>query len=304
MRLQCFGHRLHLAIENAVKNESRVTRATKLCKELVGHFSHSWKKKTKLTDAQKELNLPEHTLITECQTRWGSRQKMVDRVLEQNKALNQVLSEDRKTRHLVPTWQDIKVLESINSALKPLQEFTDILSGEEYVSVSYLKPVLHLLKSTTLAAKEEDTDLTKTIKSKIIAYLEKHYSDPATRELLDVASLLNPRFKKDYITSPENVTHIKERVRAEMEEVVQTERRPQVSSDTGAMEKKGLRSLGSLLTKQTLSVVVQVEDIIEAELNSYLMAPVIAEESDPLAWWKIHSVNTKQTGQAPTVLCL
>lgn len=204
-----------------MKNEPRVKRATGLCKELVGHFSHSWKKKSKLMDAQKELKLPEHSLVTECQTRWGSRQRMVDRVLEQSKALTQVLSDDRKTRHLVPTWQDIEVLESINSALKPLQEFTDILSGEEYVSVSYLKPVLYLLKNTTLAAKEEDTDLTKTIKSKIIAYLEKNYNDPETQELLDVASLLDPRFKKDYI-SPENVTRIEDRVRVEMEEIART----------------------------------------------------------------------------------
>lgn len=86
---------------------------------------------------------------------------MIERVLEQSKALCQVLSEDRKTRHLVPTWQDADVLESINRALSPLQEFTDALSGEDYVSISYLKPVLHLLRTSTLAERDEDTDLTK-----------------------------------------------------------------------------------------------------------------------------------------------
>ena len=74
---------------------------------------------------------------------------MIGRVLEQSKALSQVLSKDKKTRHLVPTWQDTDVLESINNALGPLQEFTDALSGEAYVSVSYLKPVLHLLRTST-----------------------------------------------------------------------------------------------------------------------------------------------------------
>ncbi|KAL2102614.1 hypothetical protein ACEWY4_001782 [Coilia grayii] len=44
-RLQCFGHRLHLAIENAVKDDPRVKRATGLCKQVVGVFSHSWKKR-------------------------------------------------------------------------------------------------------------------------------------------------------------------------------------------------------------------------------------------------------------------
>lgn len=106
---------------------------------------------------------------------------MIGRVLEQRKALSQVLSEDRKTRHLVPSWQDIEVLESINNALRPLQEFTDTLSGEAYASVSYLKPVLHLLKTSTLAAKDEDTALTKKIKSLVLGYMENKYSDPATQ---------------------------------------------------------------------------------------------------------------------------
>lgn len=68
------------------------------------------------------------------------------------------------------------------------------------------------------------------------------------------------------------------------------EKRPNVS-DTGETEKKGLRSVGSLFTKQTPSAAVQVEAVIDAELNSYLMVPVITGESDPLAWWKIHTVN-------------
>lgn len=66
-------------------------------------------------------------------------------MLEQSKALSQVLSEDRKTRHLVPTWQDTEVLESINNALHSLQDFTDALSGKAYAVMSYLELVLHLL---------------------------------------------------------------------------------------------------------------------------------------------------------------
>ncbi|XP_035984709.1 proline-rich protein 36-like [Fundulus heteroclitus] len=68
------------------------------------------------------------------------------------------------------TALDIEVLESIHKALHPLQEFTDALSGEEYVSISYLKPVLHLLSTSVLAEDQEDTDLTRSIKTKALAY--------------------------------------------------------------------------------------------------------------------------------------
>ncbi|XP_060774450.1 E3 SUMO-protein ligase ZBED1-like [Neoarius graeffei] len=302
-RLQCFGHRLHLAIENAVKDDQRVKRATGLCKQLVGVFTHSWKKKAALKQAQQELNLPEHSLITECPTRWGSRQKMTGRVLEQSKALCQVLSEDKKTWHLVPTWPDTDVLESINGALGPLQEFTDALSGEDYISVSYLKPVLHLLRTSMLAESDQDTDLTKEIKSRALHYIEDKYNDPVTQELLDITSFLDPRFKTAYI-SEENVPYIKDRVKMEMEQVAQKEQRACVtthpmppsaaeeppSTSTG----KQKRSLASFFKSKAVpasSSTVQLEDTIKAELDNYLITPTIDGEQDPLAWWRVHHVN-------------
>ena len=45
-------------------------------------------------------------------------------------AVRVVLASDRKTSHLIPTWQDCDVLESISAALRPLKEMTDALSGE------------------------------------------------------------------------------------------------------------------------------------------------------------------------------
>ena len=110
----------------------------------------------------RQSNLPLHRLITETPTRWGSRQMMIQRVLEQENSLSPVLR--AKTRHLVPTWQDTDVLESVSKTFSPLLEFTDVLPGEQYVSVSYIKPVLHLFNSTVLAAADDDTELTKDMK--------------------------------------------------------------------------------------------------------------------------------------------
>lgn len=168
---------------------------------------------------QRQLKLPEHSLKTECPTRWGSRQAMIDRVLEQHKAITQVLSSNRKLRHLTLSWQDIDVLEAINKSLSPLVEFTDALSGEKYISVSLLKPTLHLFSNSILDVQEDDTDLAKSIKQKIVDYLNDKYSDPATRELLDMTSALDPRFKLKYV-SEDNRGSIEDRLTAEMKSVM------------------------------------------------------------------------------------
>ncbi|XP_058631608.1 uncharacterized protein LOC131540596 [Onychostoma macrolepis] len=101
-------------------------------KKVVGCFSYSWRRRRELSEAQKELKLPQHKLKTECPTRWGSKQAMIARVLEQQCGISCVLSVDRKARHLVPTWQDIEVLGAVNNSLSPLAEFPDALSREQY----------------------------------------------------------------------------------------------------------------------------------------------------------------------------
>lgn len=128
-----------------------IDRAVRIFKKkLVSSFSYSWRRKRQLAQTQKELKFLEHGLKTECPTRWGSRQAMIERVLEQQRAISQVLSSDRKSGPLIPTWQDTDTLEAINKSLQPLTEFTDALSHEKYVSVSFVKPVLHLFSSSIL----------------------------------------------------------------------------------------------------------------------------------------------------------
>ncbi len=104
--------------------------------------------------------------------------KMVKRLLEQENAVRVVLSADRKLSHLVPSWQDMEVLQSINSALSPLSSLTDILSGETYVTVSAVLPMLQLIESNILKEEDSDTQLTKNLKERVINDLQSRYSVP------------------------------------------------------------------------------------------------------------------------------
>ncbi|KAL3991353.1 troponin I, fast skeletal muscle [Sarotherodon galilaeus] len=289
-RLQCFRHRLHSGIEKAGKDK-RVERAVAVCKRVVAAFSFSWKKKRELAAAQEELHLPQHKLVTESPTRWGSRQKMVGRVLEQHKAISQVLSADKKTRHLVPSWQDLDVLESVHGALNPLLEFTDSLSGESYVSVSYLKPMLHLFRTQILKPSEDETQLTKDLKMTVMAYLDEKYNDQITNELLDVATLVDPRFKVQYINA-EHVDAIKMRAVSEMfRHCSQTQRKQKM--------KKQRKSLGSFFKKShPTSTGITEKETVEKELEKYGLAPDADSEMDPLEWWKINDRSF------PRVSCL
>ena len=300
--------------------DPRIDRGVALCKKIVSSFSHSWKRRKALKKAQAEHNLPLHRLITETPTRWGSRQMMIQRVLGQEKALSQVLKADKKTRHLVPTWQDTDVLESISKTLGPLLEFTDALSGEQYVSVSYIKPVVHLFNNTVLAPADDDTELTKDMKRVILEYLNEKYSDPETVDLLDMASLVDPRFKDAYIAD-DRKDFMKTRAVAEIQSLLEvqaaTVTEPHTSTEAAAdgaaaaevavsQSKKVKQSLGSFFKKASDGTAALVDrKAIEVELKSYLQTMQVDGETDPLDWWRLHQANFPRVARlAQKYLCI
>ncbi|KAK7938916.1 hypothetical protein WMY93_002242 [Mugilogobius chulae] len=306
-RISCFGHRLHIAIERSVK-DPRIERAVGVGKKIVAAFGHSWKRQRALHAAQKELGLPEHKLITECCTRWGSRQRMIQRLLEQEKAIAQVLAADKTTRHLMLTWQDIEVLDSVNTALSPLLEFTDAFSAEEYVTIPCVKPVLQIFNNDLLKVNENDTQLTKDIKTAILDYMNKSYKDTVTERVVNMASLLDPRFRAEYLSESE-CEAIKVQALNEMEHLQvlsgQTSSE-QGSTPAGALEtppsssaeqlcqvaaKKPKKSLGSFLKGAVGEKTEVTAERLLSELSSYMNSPPVDSESDPLLWWKIHTVN-------------
>ena len=293
--LPCFGHNLHLAVGNSIKDDRRLDRALGVCRKIITTFSHSWKKKRDLIQAQEQLSLPNHSLVVDCATRWGSTEKMVSRLLEQEPAVRQVLVGDRKTTHLVPTWQDIEVLESLQSAIKPLADFTDMLSGEKRVTLSALRPVLHIFKTDILAESDENTTLTADIKRRILVYMEDKYQDDQISELLDVASFLDPRFVGDYLDEI-SLDTVRNRLVEEILQLPQHQNTEGSSSSSATSEIEpppSKKKLGSWLKEsKKKSFTSQPEDARERtkkEIERYEKAPQADSDSNPLDWWRVYA---------------
>ena len=296
-RLSCFGHNLHLAVTKAIDSDVRCTRALGLSRKIVSTFSNSWKKRRDLAKAQMEHSLPQHSLVADCQTRWGSAHKMVSRILEQETAIRAVLSADRMKSHLIPSWQDIEVLEAINKALTPVADLTDLLSGEKYVSISAVKPVLSHMSTEALAESDDDTPLTKDIKRRILTDIESRYLHPDVDELLDIASFLDPRFKTEHICH-ENVDSIKARLQDEgmelagcisVAESVEDQAEPAETDNEPPPKKKKLAKILKKKNRTTSST--SRGDQMEKEMESYLSAPDLDAEDNPLLWWKAEALR-------------
>lgn len=211
---------------------------------------------------------------------------MIERVLEQAHAIKRAL-DDRKHQHLNLTWQDIAVLESINAALKPVAEFTDVLSNEKIVTASSVRPVLRLLTCDLLDPSPEDSELTKNLKTKMIAILEDKYKDLERQKMLAKATALDPRYRNNF--EEEDVTEelIEEIMHEDQPENTQTEESLNAGEGTSAAPAAKKMNLAQLLGKRKAKATILPKRARAGEeLTRYLQEETIDTSDEPLAWWR------------------
>ena len=222
-------------------------------------------------------------------------EKMVSRLLEQEEAVRVVLSSDRKTAHLIPTWQDTQVGESITKALSPIADLTDFLSGDSHVTVSSILPVLHNLQSRVLAEDSNDTPLTKEIKKKVLDSLHSRYSDSKLKEILNIATFLDPRFKADYVTGVDLELLEDEIVDQGMELIPSHQQEDPHGAEAVTPPPPKKRKLVIFLKKDAATSSPSLSPLqqLKIEIDNYKISPKLDVESDetPLQWWKKQSAN-------------
>ena len=142
--LGCIGHTLQLSIDKSFRLTS-VAWLLGRVKKLIEHFKRCTKETSLLRDKQILLDLSQHELIQQCDTRWNSTLYMLQRVKEQQPALCSVLleSKDKAVCSLFPDGPEWNLLEDLVTVLKPFEEATKALSGSNYPTISIINPLLY-----------------------------------------------------------------------------------------------------------------------------------------------------------------
>ena len=222
---------------------------------------------------------------------------MIERIIEQRDPIRSVLGGDRASAHLVPTWQDIDVLDSIFVVLKPLRDFVDLLSGENRVTVSAVIPLLFHIKEKVLGYNEGDTNLTSEIKSRIVNDLDSHYNE---QTFFQICMILDPRFKLKYVLDQDTKVSLKQIVTDEMISnhlnAKDTTSAPLRNTNPNEIPPKKVyktvwgRIFGEQQAAETSSSAEteSYSDVAKRELENYLLYPLSDVESSPLQWWQLH----------------
>ena len=131
-----------------------------------------------------------------------------------------------------------------------------------------------------IKTKTTDTDLTKSLKQQINEDLGQRYKDKEVISLLDITSVLDPRFKIKYL---EKVDEVLAQVKEEGANIVHETRRTQISNDVDdsimitpepARKKKKLGTLFKVYEDDVEEArQISPEQVFNTELDNYLSLP-------------------------------
>ncbi len=105
---------------------------------------------------------------------------MLERLLEQRWPITAVLSDPNLTKKSDSSTLDLttaqwNAVEDIKNVLKPMITLTELLSEEDNVSLSATVPMLANLKKRHLAITDDDSPITKKMKSKLVEDIDSRW---------------------------------------------------------------------------------------------------------------------------------
>ncbi|RXN15706.1 zinc finger BED domain-containing 1-like protein [Labeo rohita] len=227
--------------------------------------------------------------------------------------------EERASQSLRGSY--ISTLEDMCKVLKPLRSFTDSLAAETCITISSLRPVLQHLTETILAEKDDDSNLVRSMKHAICKNLQERYEDSDMANVIDMACVLDPRFKLNFMEEADSIKRqLEQQLMQHTADEGSTCTLSQVSSARGECEDEGTsasvpeppKGLVGILKMITMkkqenkqSAGMMKSTLAFQEISAYTTLPTISVDKNPLQWWKENEQEFPRLAKvAQKILCI
>ncbi|KAF7634460.1 hypothetical protein Mgra_00006129 [Meloidogyne graminicola] len=304
----CAAHQINLIVKNSiVEKEGEILKLFGRCRRIVGHIRHSNKAFTELKKEIQEFHeLPSHQLIQEVSTRWNSSLIMVRRLIEQRKAIDDYLIEN-KMIDLFLSDKEWKLLEALVNLLTPFEEVSKLFCASPLsVVIPYAKQMerdLRAVDLTVSSAEEECIKITiielESLRNSAISGIKDRFLIMEHSRIYCLATFLDPRFKHNFSQDPllfiNKVSYwIKEEIN---ESNIEIDELLLGQCDVVISEPPTKKSfLDSLEEQQNINVIDKPNDLDE-EIQSYVVNEKASQRSDPLDWWRKNHKKASKVGE-------
>ena len=193
----CLAHTLQLVLHEGLFRHSSVEKLIKSVRKIVSYFQHNEQARRKLVVCQKTCDLIEHRLL-DVETRWTSLFAMLERLVEQRRAIDLFSDEHGGFESLATTeWEltehVVKILQLFYAAMQ------EIYSDDACISVAI--PLIAMLQGE-IDSTEDDRDSLQ-IKAALRDALKQRCACLKSTAYIAAATLLDPRFKDAYFNRQE-----------------------------------------------------------------------------------------------------
>ncbi|MBN3293074.1 ZBED1 protein, partial [Polypterus senegalus] len=303
VHMPCFGHTVNQGIIQAFQLP-KLSSLLSRCRKLVEYFQQSSVAMYMLREKQKQQNVAQCMLISDRVTWWVSTLAMLQRLKEQQFVIASVLVEDSNNHHLMLEATEWSTVEGLVDLLLPFKQAADMMTACKYPTISMVKPLLHMLLNTTLKAKDSDLKEISMAKEIITKELSSTYQQtPEIDMFLNVATFIDPRYKKLPFLSPFERAQVENRVIEEAKAMLEKwkdgcsgSEDPLHFSDEPPIKRpttstpppvNNANNILSVIFCQTGSDENQEElhaQVME-ELSNFKSQKVLGLNEDPLRWW-------------------
>lgn len=296
--LSCFAHTLQLVVNDAVKN-SLILPIIDKSKSIVRAFKMSTVATEILRNEQSKLNKPKLKLIQEVPTRWNSLYFMIKRLLEVGDALAIAISKVETINISYFTSEEIKVLKDVVEVMGHFQEITEDISGENYVTVSLIIPLVYgLTEKLKLVQRDLNTSSGKEFASAAIANIGDRLYSYETRTLTALATMLDPRWKKRGFQSSNNADIAQVWLQRAVAFLLPQENRPSTSNQEDLLQQcEGNKNekILDFLHRIKKEVNVPRTETVDATMiiRRYLEEGILSNENDLFKFWKSEEMREK-----------
>jgi hypothetical protein len=175
--------------------------------------------------------------------------------------------------------------------LKPFKEVTEVLSGEQYMSLSVAETMIGKLKRCT--SSQPDNDILKMLESKLHENLKERFALSEENLLTVLSALLDPRYKRmKYVESEDLKKKAKQDLVRRVQDVVS--KCNESSSPPTKRQKLSQGSTHSILDSSSSdddeTPLTSASNSLSAlhEVEQYIREIKCDKDVNPLQWWKDH----------------
>ncbi|XP_056642824.1 zinc finger BED domain-containing protein 4-like [Diorhabda sublineata] len=281
----CFAHTLNLCVQHALTASSQSEQELsddyinncvhimiqKIKAIVYNNVKHSPQNNEKLLHAQTLLGKKQPlSLINDVKTRWNSTFYMIQRFLELKEALVMVYANLHVPNTEMLTGKEWRIAQEICYLLRPFEEATREMSGEQYFTASKIIPVSQGLKRVTQTAITEGKVMSIQYVAQILLdQLNTRYNKLEFSGSIASCSFLDPRFKQHIFTDSNALQIVQKDITAWVTENI-------------------LKKLTQAVSQTTVlqSNIAHTKATAILEIQRYISDTVPDRRIDPLLWWK------------------